>query len=457
MGEYEELLETLFCIDYKIAQLRPSQPHSGTCNWIFDHKVFHDWIDSPQSAILLLSGPAGCGKTVLTRHIVEEVLAGRQIFQDSSSTNLCASFFCSWNDQALATEESILRSVLHQLLQLNPSAQLLVRNCLLKRTPFREYYDMDSDKLWQALWDVVAMDSMNHAIICIDAIEELKPAVCDKIIAGLHNLVKRFNEGAERSQRKLRVLLSSRPNSQYAVRHQHLRVFQIPKIQIENDIRAYLNHKVSDLAFENDQFETAIAEGSGREIVNKISSGADGMFMWARVAWEDFSRGYFWDAAVVARKLGELELMPSGLNHLYDKTLDRVPLEWRKDMWAVFSALAIAKRPLSAAELGEAVAVASSNSSQILNPVKLIPFKGLDDFAEKHFPDFIKSHEDGTITLSHGSVREYLLHRAKMDKPGLLERAEASMIRACLGYIKFFDQVQAQNGRRPPIVRICSY
>ena len=375
------------------------------------------------------------------------MLAGRQIFEDSSSTNLCASFFCSWNDQAIATEEAILRSLLHQLLQLNPSAQLLVRNCLLKRTTFREVYDMDTDRLWKALWDVVSMDSMRHAIICIDAIEELDPMVCDKLISGLHSLVKRFNEGNKRSQRKLRVLLSSRPNSNYAARYRYLRVFQIPKNQIESDIRAYLNHRVSNLAFINDQFDAAISEGGGEDIVNKIASRADGMFMWARVAWEDFSRGYFWDAAVIARKLGELELMPSGLNSLYDKTLDRVPLEWRKDMWSVFSTLVIAKRPLSAAELGEAVAVASSNSSQILDPVKVTPYKGLDDFAEKQFSDFIKTHEDGTITLSHGSVREYLLHRAKMDKPGLLERAEASMIRACLGYIKFFDQVQAQNGK----------
>src|SRR5579871_3337423 len=46
----------------------------GTCEWFQTHKTYQNWLESPDGGLLLLSADPGCGKSVLSRFLIEEVL-----------------------------------------------------------------------------------------------------------------------------------------------------------------------------------------------------------------------------------------------------------------------------------------------------------------------------------------------------------------------------------------------
>lgn len=44
----------------------------GTCNWFFTHPLFCDWRDSTKPGLLWFSAGPGCGKSVLSRSLIDE-------------------------------------------------------------------------------------------------------------------------------------------------------------------------------------------------------------------------------------------------------------------------------------------------------------------------------------------------------------------------------------------------
>ncbi|KAK7402702.1 hypothetical protein QQX98_011566, partial [Neonectria punicea] len=448
--EYDEFMDRLFCVDYKTAQLRPRQPHRGTCDWIFHNRTFRDWLDSRQSAALLLSAPPGFGKTVLTRHVMEQVLAGEQMHSDGTCINLGVSFFCSYNDQISTSEQTVLRSLLHQLLQLHPRAQHMVCNGLLERNMFSLAYNFTPEKLWVAIRDVLSMNDMENTFICIDAIEELSAEDCRRIVAGFNDIVKNLNKRTHR----IRVFFSSRPSAQYRVNYRSMHILSVNRQHTEADIRKYLSDSIAGFCRTNAAFAAAMADRGSTSIIEKMTKRADGMFIWATVAWENFCHGLFWNEDVLEQRLLDLESTPPGINPLYNKLLDHIDPSHRKDMWALFATLAVAKRPLSETELSELLPVMVSHRDELTSPCEVRPFPKLLDIIEKHCRDVITVHDDGTILFSHLSFKEYLLQTWATGRPEILEKAKVSITEACLAYIRYWDSltmdIQDENQTSPP-------
>ncbi|KAJ4318511.1 hypothetical protein N0V84_006838 [Fusarium piperis] len=456
--EYKEFMDKLFCVDYKTAQLRPRQPHRGTCDWIFDNPTFLNWLNSQQSAVLLLSAPPGFGKTVLARHVMEQVLAGEQMYNDGTCISLGVSFFCSDNDQASTSEQTVLRSLLHQLLQLHPRAQRVVCNRFLERNLFSLTYSFTPENLWVAIRDVLSMNDMEDTFICLDAIEELSAEDCHPIVAGFNDIVEHLNRSSKRTHR-IRVFFSSRPSAQYGVNHPSMHILSVNRQHTEADIRNYLSDSIAEFGRSNAAFASAMSDRVSRSIVEKITKRADGMFLWATVAWENFCHGLFWTEDALEQRLLDLEATPPGINPLYNKLLDQIDPCYKKDMWAFFALLAVAKRPLSEAELSQLLPLMVSHREELTSPCEVRPFQNLLDIIEKHCRDLITVHHDRAILFSHLSFKEYLLQVWATDRPEILEKAKASIAKACLAYIRYWDSLttDTQVGNQTHPLRLLGY
>ncbi|RYP15106.1 hypothetical protein DL765_005929 [Monosporascus sp. GIB2] len=431
-----QFLDKLFCVDYKAAQLRPRQPQRGTCEWILSDPTYVSWLNSEQSSMLLLAGQAGTGKSVLTRYLAESIQSGGQ--SDGPGTGyLGVSFFCSYNETALNYEEAVLRSLLHQLIQLNVRSAALVRSRLEKRNSCGLSISTRPDDLWASLTDVLSMSTMKRIFLVVDAIEELGAEIALSILSRLWKTTHFLNQ--THPENRLRILVSSRRNPAYASALPNLTILSMKKAQIQRDIEEYLRHEVEEFATKNSAFRASVSAGTRREIVTSILARVDGMFLQAALAWGEFRKGIMWNQSVVAKKLKSLDALPPGMAALYDKVINELNESIRDDAFVIFSVLAAAARPLSEPELSAILGVCNSNKD-IVCSTDLEPFKDLYQIMEQSFPNLITIQDDNRATFVHLSFREYLQSRQDFQDALLSGRREIT--RTCLLYLKLRDMLR---------------
>ena len=211
--------------------------------------------------MLLLTGPAGAGKSVLTRYLVESVLSGSQN-ETTDNSYLGVSFFCSYNEAVSTSVEVVLRSLLHQLIQLNPHSGTIARSRLQNRdsvgvttTSFK------IDDLWTVLTDVLSMNTMRRLFLTIDAIEELGFEAAISILDRLLKLVQFLNSGYPET--RLRIFVSSRYSPAYASALPGLTILPMDKTLLRRDIEQYVRHQINDFAAKNSTFRVAVSTTAG--------------------------------------------------------------------------------------------------------------------------------------------------------------------------------------------------
>lgn len=433
-----ELLDRLFCVDYTNAQLRSAQAHVGTCDWIFRDPTYLSWVNSAGSQMLLFSGGPGTGKSVMTRFLVEAVLSG------SDQTGFALgyqgiSFFCSYLEILHTGEETVLRSLLHQLLQLNPHAEELVKNRVQVRTRYGLSYSLDREHLWPALQEVLAMDTMGRTFIAIDALEELGPTVAVSILGGMWEIMAYLSQ--KRPHHQVRVFASSRHNPTYTSTVPSLSVLRVPLQKVSDGIKIFLRDSVGRLAATNAGFNASTDHYTRHEIVDTISRGANGMFLWARIVWDDFQRGLLWSSAVVRQKLAKINTVPPSITAVYDKLMDQIDPSAQDEVWSILSILSIAARAMTLDELATVLGVSRADR-RIVRSTDLDRIQNLDGVIAENLPDIITFHDDHTVSFSHLSFEEYLRTAWKQKSPEIFTRAERLVARTCLQYVNLRDLLE---------------
>jgi hypothetical protein len=388
--------------------------------------------------MLLFSGGPGTGKSVMTRFLAEAVLSG------SDQTGFALgyqgiSFFCSYLEILQTGEETVLRSLLHQLLQLNPHAEALVKNRVQTRTAHGLSYSFDKKRLWDSLREVLAMDTMGRTFIAIDAVEELGPTVSDSILARMSEIMAYLAKS--RPGHQVRVFTSSRHSPTYASTVPSLGVLRVPLRKVSDGIKIFLRDSVERLAATNTAFDASTDQDTRHEIVNTISGGANGMFLWARMVWDDFQRGLLWNSAIVRQKLANIDTGHSSIIAVYDKLMDQIDPSVQDEVWSILSILSVAARPMKLDELAIVLGLSRADR-RIVRSTDFDRIQDLDSVIAENLPDIITLHEDYTVSLSHLSFEEYLRTTWKQKSPELFTRAERLVARTCSQYVKLKDVLE---------------
>ncbi|UKZ61288.1 uncharacterized protein TrAtP1_002554 [Trichoderma atroviride] len=307
----------------QIQQDRIEARHPGTCDWIWSNTTFTNWKaltpTSPFDGLLCVSGPPGCGKSVLASSIVDHMW--------NNSAN--ALFFAFTGMYASHLKlDSLVRSLLSQLLQECTGEQgiRILQDFMLKGQP-------TISDLWRA-FSMIADTFIAEPIYCvIDGVDESEDLV--------HELVQKLF-GFLQSHSNFRFIVLGRSHAFHAtdyVRH----TIQIDSTLTKEDVDTVIEAEIT-------QSDVFITPDLRTEVRRTLTDQCEGNLLWIKLMVEHLNK-----SVGVADAFKRLRGLPRDLQTAYETLLcglvgrlERSELNLARK---VFAFIIVSQCPLSLDEL----------------------------------------------------------------------------------------------------------
>ncbi|ERF73036.1 hypothetical protein EPUS_07130 [Endocarpon pusillum Z07020] len=412
----------------------------GTCDWIFDHPAYREWISmdylDKAAKFFWICAPAGHGKSVLCARLVQR-LAETAAFP-------LAYVFSSSHVQAGGQPDGIIRSWISQWTKHNQIAFDLVRDNLQSGKVSRR---ASQAEIWVLFETVV---SQVESCTCIlDGFDEYNQfddnrrdflRMLKKVVAGTRTRCLVASRGETDIELELYCAAGSSGK-------QTMLECRFSKNKIQADIDLYSKTVVAKkLPSKDESFQ--------QELATHMAKKCEGMFLWIKLQQEQLRGG---KSKKELRNI--VKSMPSGLAQSYARNWTNIMNLSETDRHRAISILrwtTFALRPLTIAELTEALIVEPEIGSANL-AVDDLP----EEINQEYIDDEIKSlcgslveirsaapttpPGSQTIYLVHVSIKEYLL--SVLPAPLGLETISTSipwdavqnidLAKVCLRYLNF--------------------
>ncbi|KAK0703602.1 hypothetical protein B0T26DRAFT_732015 [Lasiosphaeria miniovina] len=174
---------------------------SGTCKWFFTDVKFCQWRDSSSSSLLWFSAGPGCGKTVLSKALIDEL-------STNVTTSTVCYFFFKEGEGSRMHATNALCAILHQLFTHGPTSSL-IEYALQSYKQYPKTLAQNFSQLWQILSKCA--DSLDSGeIICVlDALDECDADSRQQLLNKLEDF---YCHSPSKSFSKLKFLITGRPN-----------------------------------------------------------------------------------------------------------------------------------------------------------------------------------------------------------------------------------------------------
>lgn len=388
--------------EYDQQLMRISDRYPGTCEWLPQRSSFSAWYSGSASNLLWLRGYAGVGKSVMSKYIIAEVLKSDYIWsrkppspeehQQPNHETFLVYFFCSERNRHLQSEHNILRSILHQMLL---AAPLVVNKALqgFRRASANYTFVTNPSILWEAIQATLIATSWQTIYLVLDGLDEMASENLEGFAKGLKRLVE--GVAPQIQPRRIKLLVTSRPITNLETQ------LGCPSISIrsERDVRSFVQGSTDGLA---QRF--ALPSELQTRIIQQICEKAQGMFLWAILAWHELCRGAN-KPQDFATNLAKTQQLPASLEMLYEDILNRLSLPSRVLCLRIFPLLALSARPLHSAELRFALSMEQSTGTYQEIVQQMIP----GDRLESLCPGLISVGEDGYVQFAHSSIKDFFL------------------------------------------------
>ncbi|KAF1954428.1 hypothetical protein CC80DRAFT_567678 [Byssothecium circinans] len=404
------------------------QRQDDTGLWFLESGQYAEW-KTDAASFLWLHGIPGCGKTILSSTILQNVLQ----HCDSDPGKVVAYFFFDFNDIQKQNPELMVRSLICQL------SQQCVRIPTSLDTLFSSCENGQRQPSLHALLEVLQqmMQEFPHIYIVLDALDEC---------SGRAELMDILETVSAWQLQNLHTLLTSRrerdikSSLETFIRRQD--VICLQSELVDRDIHKYVQQRLSD---DKRLSRWGRDPALRQDIEAALMKGAQGMFRWAVCQLDTLG-----ECRTRASLRKSLATLPPTLDKTYDRILSAISkadLQYAVPIlrWLTFSA-----RPLSADEVAEIVAIDLEDEARfdpeevledpldVLNICSSLVTMTTDE----------KDRELGLarqiVVLAHYSVKEYLLS----DRIGIGLAAHYAMqnaachdaiARSCLGYLLQFQ------------------
>jgi hypothetical protein len=150
----------------------------GTCKWFTNHELFKRWAvgrSDPGRGLLYVTADPGCGKSVLSRYLIDEVLP-------AEGRTVCYFFF----KDDFEEQKSCLRAACTVLYQLFDARPHLLSDAILERFEKQEERFFES---FTNLWNAFVGASTHEDTVCIfDALDECQEEDRKQVINAVMSL-----------------------------------------------------------------------------------------------------------------------------------------------------------------------------------------------------------------------------------------------------------------------------
>lgn len=401
-----KILKCLKASPYQDRKDRNPDRVPGTCNWFVSHKLFRDWQGSKLSRLLWVSADPGCGKSVLTKYLVDSVL------QTTKSRTMCYFFFKDdFEDQRNVV--SALCCILHQLFKQKP---ILLSDAILDQFDTEgETFTNSFGELWQILINAAEDENAGEIICLLDAIDECEDQGRSQLaqkLCQLYGTRKNFN---------LKFLLTSRPYGEIRRGFQPLKIPGLPVIHLSGE---------SDVEMEKISREIDVFIGAKvQDIGARLRLTHDEQDLLLRQLMRIPHRTYLWVHLTldliendINIKKSRIVKTTSRLPQTVDEAYDRILSKSRNSKKAkrILHIILAAARPLTLSEMALALVLRKRHRS----------YSGLNLRTEDRFHEEVRdvcglfvTVINSKIYLLHQTAKEFLVQNDSVNSPEGMHRS----------------------------------
>ncbi|KAI9703104.1 MAG: hypothetical protein M1820_005976 [Bogoriella megaspora] len=322
--------------------------------WLLDEAAFRSWINE-QVPLLFISGAPGAGKSFLACRIIEMVKEQRPEGLRKPFMRSIAYFFFRKDTSGLRSHRSAITTISYQLAKNDPvyakyvsSLRVFIQDC------------GSIARLWERLIvDFYSRDNcQSKAIIILDGVDEAHEDGRElflKLMTVMHALQKNGSVN-------LLIIATGRP--EIIPEFENTLGFIPPKLDIDSlknskDIKRYIENTVAQ-----SRSIRRRPKALRDEIVDKLTKGANGFFLWASLMLQEIEKAPRPD--VIKRILNHPPKTLTGLLQdtvkRYSETLQPEEIE---DLNHILAWVLHARRPLYLRELGDSLRIRSQEGMEV--------------------------------------------------------------------------------------------
>lgn len=177
----------------------------GTLEWFLKYSSFLSWRAAQYSGALWLTSDPGCGKSVLSKYLVDRKA---ELLKSEADDSVICYYFFRRGDAELSSAAVAIKALLHQLFTQRPHLYKYAAH------DFEEKGDKfldDFDTLWQIFVTAIDDSDLQEVICVLDALDECQEHENHrkKLIRGLVDLQQSFQRNVDKPI--IKILLTSRP------------------------------------------------------------------------------------------------------------------------------------------------------------------------------------------------------------------------------------------------------
>lgn len=393
----------------------------GTCQWFLSHATFKHWLEQ-DSGMLLVSADPGCGKSVLSKRLIDHELP--------RSSNICYFFFKDQDQNT--TLNKALCAVLHQFFNHKPA---LIKHAMQAFSTDGERLIHNRSSLWKILLEAVHDFEAGTTIIILDALDECVPAEFEE-------LMQRQVNTTQSGCGKIKYLLTTRPYITILEAFKNFPYVRIPGEEHSDDISKEVDlvivYRANELAKRKE-----LSDSQRDLMVRKLCETPQRTYLWIYLLFDHLKTA---DFKITDRGiLSAIEKLPKNVNQAYEAILNKS--KEREKARKVLSIILAARRPLSIAEMNCAINADDVDDNGCLDLEKDTVFaKRL-----RNWYGLLVSIYHGKVYFLHMTVKEFLHMNAssqctndkgkgKLAWHGSISESDAQAIlgRCCVAYLEHF-------------------